>query len=144
MRKLYFLMTIFFFASSYGQKLDILEVDFQASVCFGNCPGFGMKIKKNGEAEYNAVVYNKLKGQFKAIIKKSQLKELNKLIEKAEFFSLKDNYSTMESDGPTYTITITLRNGKEKKIEDYGPSGPGNLQVVYDFIFSLRDSQDWK
>jgi hypothetical protein len=144
MRKLFILATILLFISSYGQKLDIAEVDFQASVCFGACPGFGMKIKKNGEADYNAVQYNKLKGQFKAAIKKSQINELFKLIDKTDFFNLKENYSTTESDNPTYTITVTLKNGQIKKIEDYGPSGPGNLKQVYDLIFSLRDSQDWK
>ena len=144
MRQFYIVIAILLFTTSYSQKAEIAEVHFYGNSCFGNCPVFEMRIKKNGEAIYNAVMYNKLSGLFTTTIKKSQINDLLKLLEKAEFLSLKKNYSTTASDGATYDLKVTLKDGEIKTIEDYGPSGPGNLKLVYDFIFSLRESQNWK
>jgi hypothetical protein len=144
MRQFLMFMALLFFSFSYCQKTEITEINFNANPCFGYCPFFEMRIKKNGEAIYNAVQDNKLSGLFTTTIKKSQMDKLIKLIEKAEFLSLQNNYSTTASDNSTYILKIKLKNGQVKTIEDYGPSGPANLKLVYDLIFSLRDSQDWK
>jgi hypothetical protein len=144
MKKIYIVLAVLLFTTSYAQKSEITEVNFYANPCFGNCPFFEMRIKKNGEAIYNAVQDNKLSGLFTTTIKKSQIDDLLNLIEKADFLNLKNNYSTTASDGATYVLKITLKNGQVKTIEDYGLSGPGNLKLVYDYIFSLRESQNWK
>lgn len=103
-----------------------------------------MTISSDGEADYTAKMYNKLHGEFKTIIKKSQLDSLTMLIESAGVFSLNNKYSTNWTDNPRYTLSIKLKNGKVKTIKDYGPSGPEKLKLVYSQIFSLRESQDWK
>jgi hypothetical protein len=145
MKKLYIFIAILFFSSSYAQKAeDIAEINFQAGYCFGECPVFEMNIKENGKADYNAIEFNKLKGQFKTIIKESQMSELLKLIEKTEFFNLKDNYTSRGADGSTYIFKITLKNGQVKTVNDYASSGPWSLNLVCNFIFSLRESQVWK
>jgi hypothetical protein len=103
-----------------------------------------MKISDSGAANYDAIEYNERQGQFKAFIKKPQLDSLLTLIREAEIFSLKNNYSMPVTDHPTYTLMIKLKNGRTKKIEDYGPSGPEKLMKIYSLIFSLRETQDWK
>jgi hypothetical protein len=125
-------------------RLEISQIYFQADVCFGECPIFNMTIASDGGADYSAKMFNKLQGEFKTVIKKSQLDSLTMLIESANVFSLNNKYSMNWTDHPTYTLTIKLKNGKVKTIEDYGPSGPEKLKLVYRQIFSLRESQDWK
>jgi hypothetical protein len=66
------------------------------------------------------------------------------LIEEANVFDLEDSYAARMTDLPTYRLTIQQQNGLSKKIQDYGPTGPGKLTSIYNFIFSLRGTQDWK
>jgi hypothetical protein len=103
-----------------------------------------MTIMNDGTANYDAKSYNERQGQFTTIIRKPQLDSLLAYILNANLFSLKDNYSIQATDHPTYTLTIKLKNGKRKTIEDYGPIGPENLKKIYTLIFSLRETQDWK
>ncbi|MBK6937608.1 MAG: hypothetical protein IPH18_12535 [Chitinophagaceae bacterium] len=103
-----------------------------------------MSISENGTAVYNAKMYNRQKGQFKTIIRKEQLDSLKTFIQQANFFSLRDDYSVRITDQPTYTLHIQQKNGQSKRIKDYGPCGPAGLKKIYEFIFSLRDTQDWK
>ncbi|MCO4294318.1 DUF6438 domain-containing protein [Solitalea sp. MAHUQ-68] len=144
MRTFYF-STIFILLTSCATKpLEVSQINFKADACFGTCPIFTMTIMADGTAHYNAKMYNERQGEFSATIRKSQFDSLKILIEKASFFNLKNEYSTDWTDQPTYTVTVKLKNGQSKQIRDYGPSGPDKLRKVYDFIFSLRQSQKWK
>jgi hypothetical protein len=125
-------------------KLEISEIKFKASGCEGECPIFEMVIKGNRMASYNAKMYNKLNGYFKTTLDKPSMDSLVLLIEKSEFFTLQNNYTNKWTDHPTYTLTISLKSGQVKTIEDYGPSGPEKLKSVYEQIFSLRESQSWQ
>lgn len=71
-------------------------------------------------------MYNEKQGQFNTVINRSQLDSLTELIEKSDFFNLKNEYSTNWTDQPTYTLTVKLNNGRTKTIIDYGPSGQTN------------------
>ena len=137
------LTIIILLTNSNFQKLDISQIKFKAAACYGECPIFEMTIASDGTAKYNAIKFNKLEGQFQSIIKKPQLDSLIKLIEKSNFLSLNKKYSTDWTDLPTYTLTISLKDGQSKTIEDYGLGGPEKLQNVFRQIFSLRESQDW-
>jgi hypothetical protein len=141
---LYFLTICVILPSCQSIKHDISQVEFQADGCFGECPIFAMTIADDGTASYDAKIFNKQNGQFKTIIKKAQLDSLKMLLDRAQFFNLKDNYTTPWTDQSTYTITVKLKDGRSKTIEDYGPSGPEKLKRVYRLIFSLRESHEWK
>ena len=124
--------------------LDINQIEFNADGCEGDCPIFSMRILNTGAANYNANMFNERQGKFKTVIKKPQLDSLMTLIQNSNFFNLKSNYSSPYTDHPTYTLKVKLNDGRTKTIEDYGPNGPDEIRKVYDFIFSLRNSQQWK
>nr|WP_281176210.1 DUF6438 domain-containing protein [Flavihumibacter petaseus] len=108
-------------------------------------PNFSMAISNDGTATtYDAQIYNSHRGHFRTIIRKEQMDSLKTLLQNAEVFILDDNYSTIVTDHPRYTLTIKDKNGRVKTIEDYGPSGPDELEKIYDLIFSFRDAQSWK
>jgi len=144
MKLIYFLPIILLLTSCTTRQVEISQIDFNADACLGTCPIFTMTILDDGTAVYDAKMYNNQKGHLKTIIQKNQLDSLKTLIQLSDFFSLKDKYSAMMTDHPTYTLTIKEKNGRIKTIEDYGPNGPDKLDKIYDLIFSLRDSQSWR
>lgn len=144
MQKAFFFTAIFFIVSCHSIESEISQINFEADFCFGTCPIFEMSIQEDGTAFYNAISYNKLEGKFRTIIHKPQLDSLKTQISKANIFTLNNNYSIAFTDHPTYILTVKLKNGRTKTIKDYGPAGPKKLKLVYGYIFSLRESQDWK
>lgn len=140
----YFFIFLFILTSCNKTTFDINQIDFKTDSCEGDCPIFAMTILYDGTANYNAEMFNMQQGNFKTKIKRPQLDSLVTLIQNLNIFKFKNNYSIPVTDHPTYTLTVNFKNGKVKTIEDYGPSGPKELDKVYDLIFSLRDSQEWK
>lgn len=120
------------------------KVDFSAGLCEGTCPQFNMIIDETGAATYEAGMFNSREGKFTTVIKPAQMDSLKLLISKAAINSLPDSYSTLATDHPSYRLQVSFTDGIIKTIDDYGPSGPRALQKLYDFIFSLRETQDWK
>ena len=141
---LYWLTSFIVLAGCNSTKQEISQVDFRAGACFGECPIFTMSITGDGAANFHAEMFNKVDGNFKTVIRKPQLDSLMTLVNKSNFFSLENHYTNAWTDHATYTLTVRLQNGQTKTIEDYGPSGPEKLKRVYEFIFSLRESQNWK
>lgn len=144
MKLIYFLPFFLLLKSCSTNAPQNLIINFKADACFGPCPIFTMKIQADGVAVYDAKMFNNQKGLLKTIIRKEQLDSLNTLIQNADIFSLRDRYTALVTDQPTYTLIIKEKNGRTKIIEDYGSSGPDRLEKINDFIFSLRDTQSWK
>lgn len=142
--KTFYFFSIFFLLSNCKEQLhDISQINFKADACFGTCPVFEMNIADDGTAHYDAQEFNEREGQFNAVIRHEELDRLMVLIEKSDFFHLKNEYSAEVTDMPTYTLTIKLKNGQSKTIKDYGPIGPDALQLVYKEMFSIRQNQSW-
>lgn len=123
---------------------NIEKVDFRTSPCFGTCPVFNMSIDKDGVAVFDAKRFNDVTGEHKGTIKKEQLDSLFTMINKAEIMSLEDKYTVQITDMPGYLLSVKFTDGQTKTISDYGPSGPEPLKKIYNFIESLRGSQEWK
>jgi hypothetical protein len=143
MKAIYLLIPILLSANC-GISQPISKIDFQADACFGPCPIFTMTIFADGSALYDAKEYNEQMGQFKTSIKKPDLDSLFTLVANVNIFTLKDKYSMLATDHPTYTLTVKLKDGKNKTIVDYGPSGPEQLKKIYHLLFLFRETQDWK
>jgi hypothetical protein len=144
MNQIIYLLILILLTGCTKTKVDFEQIDFEAGVCFGECPIFEMKIRSDGEASYHAEMYNDMEGQFKSTLKKSELDQLINALEDSDFFTLPDNYSIDITDHPTYILSVKLKDGSIKTIEDYGPSGPEKLKAVYKVFFSLRQSQNWR
>ena len=66
-----------------------------------------------------------------------EYKVLTELIEYSDFFNLKKSYDVDWTDDQTYIIKVTLKNGKEKEIRDYGAQGNNNLKAIYNKILTI-------
>lgn len=143
--KLYFyLAPICLLLNCSSPNYEIKKVQFHAGVCFGTCPDFTITINEDRSAVYEAKIYNPTKGVFKTTIHQEQFDSLKMLIMKSNFFQLKNEYTVQITDLPSFSLTVQQASGQTKTIEDYGASGPDKLTKIYDFISSLRISQDWK
>lgn len=123
---------------------DFREVEFSAGLCEGTCPQFSITINETGASTYVAGMFNDREGTFTTVIKPAQLDSLKHFIGSANFNNLASSYTTPATDMASYQIKISFPDGTIKTIDDYGPSGPQALQQLYSFIFSLRETQDWK
>jgi len=125
-------------------KLTIEEIYLETSGCYGTCPIFELSIKANKSATFNAIEYNEKKGNFKTTINDSTYQQLIETINYIKLQSLKNKYRVNWTDDQTVTLEIKYNNGQVKKIEDYGAIGTFGLESLYNQLFNLRHTQDWK
>lgn len=123
---------------------DFREVNFSAGLCEGTCPEFSITINNTGASTYVAGMFNTREGKFTSHIQPARLDSLKQLLHNAGINNLPESYSSQATDLPSYRLQVSFMDGTVKTIDDYGPAGPYTLQQLYNFMFSLRDSQDWK
>lgn len=126
--------------SSYA----IDSIEFRTSACFGSCPVFSIDMDKNGNAVYNAQVYNSKRGKFTATLKNENLNEIAGLINYISVKDLNNNYKVSWTDDQTCWLRIRFSDGSVKEISDYGLKGTFGLRLLYSMFFDLRSNQDWK
>jgi hypothetical protein len=104
-----------------SDTLIILE----RTVCFGTCPAYRLTISADGKVVFEGKEFVRVKGIAEDKVSQIQLRQLISEIEKADYFSLKDQYSS-EKDGckASWTdyssaITTVKLNGKAKTINHY-------------------------
>ncbi len=123
---------------------NIISIEFSTTSCYGTCPVFKLKIKKNGKSYYNAIRYNTLQGEFKTIIDK---KSYEKIIDQINYINIKDlknRYIAFHTDDASYHLKIKFADGSSKVIDDYAKSGPFGLSHLYNLLADLRNNQQWK
>jgi hypothetical protein len=126
------------------ENLEVEEIRFSTSHCYGTCPVFELTIKADGTSKYNAIEYNDEKGKFKTVVDSATLYKIFQTINYLNLTSLKDEYSVNWTDDQTSTLEIKFNNGQIKRISDYGMIGTFGLEHLYDQLFALRKTQKWK
>jgi hypothetical protein len=129
---------------SAPSKLQINQVSFSTSGCYGSCPIFELTIQPDRTATYHAIEYNKKRGKFKAVIDTAAYDRLVATLEYVHFFTLRDFYQVNWTDDQSVDLEVKLSNGQVKHIHDYGAIGTFGLANLYAQLFKLRESQGWK
>lgn len=147
----YGFIAFLFLASCHYKKEDISQINFETLGCSDNCTRFTMSIMENGAASYREEVEGFLSERgkisdkrFRTVIKKPQLDSLLTLITDAQLLGLSSYYEEDAYDAGISTLTLKLKNGRKKIIEDRSVSSPKKLERIYNFLYSLRESQDWE
>ncbi len=83
-------------------------------------------------------------GTFKGKIKKPDLEEIYGLINYLSIKKLNDKYAIQATDLTSCYVHIRFKDGSVKDIADYGGEGTFGLKNLFNKLFALRDSQDWK
>lgn len=99
----------FLMSSCRSNKNKVSDQDFiyemKRGACFGKCPVFEIKVRKDGYVLLNAKMYNESNGKFEKTISKSQMKEIADAYKKANLFALDDENPTMVADLPLTMLT---------------------------------------
>jgi hypothetical protein len=127
-----------------AKDYQIQQVTFRTEACYGSCPIFELRLGRDGAAMYRAEQYNNRQGQFAATVTPAQVARLWRLLNYLSVPQLRDFYNISLTDQPTCVLTISYANGQVKTIEDYGEEGTLGLRQVYDLLFELRATQQWK
>ena len=123
---------------------SIDSITFHTSACYGSCPVFSITMDKNGNATYDAQVYNPKQGKFSATVDKQNMENIIGLINYISVKKLKSDYKVDWTDDQTCWLDIRFSDGSVKMIKDYGLKGTAGLRLLYSFFFDLRNNQNWK
>lgn len=135
--------------NSNPKRHNILEIEFNASSCYGKCPSFMLKIISNRDIVWlaksdNNVNFREYFGTYKSKLSQEQYEELTDILNYIDFENLDENYSVGYTDSATGTLKVTYDTLKTKNIRDYGMMGTRGLQKLYKILFGLRGSVEWK
>lgn len=120
-----------------------LIIELSRTMCPGACPDYSVFIYGNGRIVYEGRRYVAVKGRQEGWISRAQVKQLLDQFYKANYFSLKERYDALASDG-AITKTSILADGKTKEVVNYYPSqAPEELYQLEKMIDKTSQSERW-
>lgn len=138
-----------------------LSLKMERSGCFNFCPVYKLTVQPDGKVLFEGIQDTSTKGRVESVLSKEKISEITAQIEKAIFFSLKDSYTSVSdncpswaTDSPTVVLQINL-NGNEKKIthslgchEEYNPNEvqkvfPQQLYNLENKIDEIVETKRW-
>lgn len=114
-----------------------VHIRLTRGVCFGWCPAYAVDIAGDGAVTYEGFSSVAVSGRFQDRIAPSEVAALVGMFERADFFSLKDEYIAEITDSPFYSVSLTV-DGKTKKVMDY----VGKMAGMPDAVTRLEDEID--
>ncbi|HYW77518.1 MAG TPA: DUF6438 domain-containing protein [Gammaproteobacteria bacterium] len=136
--------------ASASDSLKGFEVVLWRQGCPKGCPDYALHYAK-GELHYTGISGVKQKGNLSVDFDRYHQQKLLDLVEKASFFSLKDDYTLKSKDchpgkigAPKYVLGIKL-NGQTKKVSvnESCTNVPSSLAKLADGIDTLTRSNRW-
>ncbi|MFZ0739572.1 MAG: TonB family protein [Candidatus Acidiferrales bacterium] len=145
------------------ENADDAVVTLERGGCYGSCPVYRLKIKRDGTVEYEGDSYVFLQGNHRARISKDEVNQLLADFRSADYFSLDDKYIYrrpteillrsqgcsnklswqygMTTDLPSTLTSITI-DSKTKQVVDYDGAPPA-LRQLETQIDELAHSARW-
>ena len=114
-----------------------LLISLTRGACYGTCPAYKVEIHGDGSVVYTGSYRVAVKGRQLDRISPQAVSQIFAEFQKADFFSLRDEYEMTATDFPTYVISISF-DGKTKSVTDYIGAEIGMPQGVTD----LEDAID--
>ncbi|MGB9122562.1 MAG: ankyrin repeat domain-containing protein [Candidatus Angelobacter sp.] len=95
-----------------------VKITLARTGCFGTCPSYKVEVHGDGTVFYEGRGYVTFTGTHRGLVPQSNVIELVKLFEKADYYSLRDEYRSEVTDNPTQTTSISI-DGRQKQVVDY-------------------------
>ncbi len=108
----------------------------------GDCPVFRAEIYTNGKVIYEGREHVEKIGLYRGRLSRKELERIRLDFEKADFFSMEDEYVEPWTDLPT-TWLYYSDGARQKKIKDYY-GAPEALKVLEEQVLQLLNDIDWK
>jgi Domain of unknown function (DUF6438) len=129
-----------------------VTISLKRSGCYGTCPSYTVSLSTGGIV-FDGGRFVSAPGKHTDGVDADVVRKLAQKFVSADFYSMDLNYEALVTDGPTYTLSITI-DGHTKVVEDYVGSWVGMPAVIteleddVDSIARTRrwvqgDSSDW-
>jgi uncharacterized protein DUF6438 len=120
-----------------------LVIELHRMMCPGACPDYSLFVYGDGRVVYEGRRYVAVKGKRERWISKAQVKRLLDEFYRMSYFSLKDRYDPIASDGAV-TKTSILAGSKTKEVVNCHPSqAPEELHQLEEMIDTISQSELW-
>jgi hypothetical protein len=141
-----FYVALMFMSSCVSNKNKVSDQEYiyelKRGACFGKCPVFELKIRKDGYALLNATLFNPENGKFEKNLTKAEMKEVASLFKKADLQKLPDESATMVADLPMTKLTDNS-TGKKKSVKA-NEKMPEAYENVVTKMETIVKSEGWK
>ena len=127
--------------TSNKSQYDNTLIKLQKTRCYGKCPVYTITIHGNGQAIYFGKENVGKIGKYEKKLEQTEIGNLIKAFEDANFFEFKDEYTAKITDRPTTYITYTV-NEKTKRIRDYY-GAPAELKKLEKMVEVIANSEGW-
>ncbi len=122
-----------------------VKIKLHRSGCYSVCPTYVVEVHGNGEVFYEGLSSVAFTGRYHGYVPQTNVSELVRLFERADFYSLRDQYIAAISDHPTFTTSIEI-DGARKQVDDYAGQQAGMPAAVTELenaIDRLTGSARW-
>lgn len=99
-------------------ELQSIVIRLDRDACYGSCPAYSVEIAGNGAVSYDGRGGVLLRGKHHYTLGADVVQGLADQFRRADFWSLRDDYTAQVSDNPTYKLTLTI-GGQTKTVTDY-------------------------
>jgi hypothetical protein len=84
-----------------------VKITLARTGCLGTCPSYTVEVRGDGSVLYEGHGYVAFTGTHRGLVPQSNVIELVKLFEKADYYSLQNEYTASVTDNPTQTTSIS-------------------------------------
>lgn len=117
-------------------NLSGVVMTLSRSGCYGTCPAYSVEITGDGSVIYKGESFVVVTGEHRDHLSSEQVTEILEAFRKADYFSLKDKYSYMVTDCPTYRTSFRI-DQIEKAVTDYVGEEAGMPEAVSDLEMTI-------
>lgn len=122
-----------------------LRMTLSRTSCLGSCSDYTVEVRGDGAVTYHGNFDVLITGEHHSRISKKHVEQLLAKFRQADYFSLKDGYSSSMTDSSTYTTSVEF-DGRKKQVTDYIGSDDGMPDVVTDLedaLDELSGTEKW-
>jgi hypothetical protein len=122
-----------------------VRITLQRGVCFGFCPDYTVSIAGDGQVTYEGRRFVNVVGTQTATIPAADVQALLARFDAIGFERLNNEYRAHVTDLPTFIVTLE-RNGRTKRVLDYGGTGagmPASVRQLQDEIDRVANTGRW-
>jgi len=95
---------------------DSLLFSYRRTPCLGNCPVFSFKVYKDGWATYEGSHFVDMLGIYTASLNESQMKQLEMIFKKSNFYAFRNTYDDNRLDIPSMIVEYHGQMGVKKVV----------------------------
>lgn len=125
-------------------KDKVVEISMERTMCYGPCPVYKVTFRSDGTAIYEGEAHVEKLGTYKGLIDDNDFQSLLKLMEKLNFSSLDEEYSTKADDCANTITTMLLNDDEIKRVNNYADSGPVEIWAIEKVIDGIINDIYWE